>query len=72
MLVGARAPLDGSYQTRPNTLDEFCLRQRMLFLLRLNRDDDLGERKLVVNPPKRANLERKKKPTSGLESPLLK
>ena len=37
MLIGTRAPLDGSYQAGPNTLDEFRLRQRLFFLHPLDR-----------------------------------
>jgi hypothetical protein len=53
MLIWARAPLDGIYQTRPNALDEFRLWQMLFFLPRLNRRNDLvREKKLMVNPKK--------------------
>ena len=37
VLIGTRTPLDGVYQTSPNALDEFRLRQRVFFLHPLNR-----------------------------------
>lgn len=41
MLIWTRAPLDGTYQTRPNALDEFRLWQRLFLLLGMNRRHDL-------------------------------
>ena len=53
MLIRTGTPLDGTYQTRPNALDEFRLWQRLFFLLRLDRRNHLVRKtKLVVNPKK--------------------
>lgn len=52
VLIRACTPFDGIYQTRPDALHEFCLRQRVFFLLGLNRSHDLTKKTLVVNPQK--------------------
>jgi len=53
MLIWTRTPLDGTYQTRPNALDEFRLWQRLFLLLGMNCGHDLvRETKLMVNPSK--------------------
>ena len=45
MLIRTRTPLDGVYQTHPDTLHEFCLGQGVFLLLRLDRRHDLAKNK---------------------------